>query len=287
MKTIVMIILILLVLMIGENLRELHYFQVTTYQIKSGKLKELKKTRKIVFLSDLHNCSYGKDNEELLAAIMREHPNMILIGGDMLVRADGCSYEQTLKFLSKLPEICEVYCANGNHEQKLKEYPEEYEQSYEDYKRRLVAAGIHLLENESAEVCWDDIRIKITGLEIPLSGYERFRARRVEQEEVEERIGLSDSAYQILLAHHPAYMEAYKAWGADLILSGHYHGGVAQIPGIGGVIAPDFRLFPRYSGGLYEENDAAIVVSKGLGTHSVPVRLFNPAELIVLEFGES
>lgn len=279
-----MIILILLVLVIGENLRELQYFQVTTYRIKSRKLKGLKRTKKIVFLSDLHNCSHGKDNEELFAAIEREQPDMILVGGDMLVRADGCSYEQTLKFLSRLPGICEVYCANGNHEQKLKECPEEYEQSYADYKRRIVEAGIYLLENESAEVCWDDIKIKITGLEIPLSGYERFRARRVEKEDVEERIGLADSSYQILLAHHPAYVEVYKAWGADLILSGHYHGGVARIPGIGGVIAPDFRLFPGYSGGLYEENDAVIVVSKGLGTHSVPVRLLNPAELIVLEF---
>lgn len=287
MKTIVMMVLILLFLIIGENLRELHDFQVTTYQVKSGKLKGLKRSRKVLFLSDLHNCSYGKDNGELLGAMIREHPDLILIGGDMLVRADGCSYEQTVEFLSKLPGICQVYCANGNHEQKLKEYPEEYEQSYEDYKRRLVAAGIHLLENETAEVWWDDIKVKITGLEIPLSGYERFRAKRVEKKDVEERVGMADSAYQILMAHHPAYIETYKEWGADLILSGHYHGGVARIPGIGGVIAPDFRLFPKYSGGLYEEKGATIVVSNGIGTHSVPVRLFNPAELVVLKFGKN
>lgn len=277
-------ILILFLLVAGENFRELHSFQVTFYQVKSGKLKGLKKRRRVVFLSDLHNCSYGEDNGELLAAIEKAQPDMILVGGDMLVRSDGNSYEHTVEFLSKLPGICEVYCANGNHEQKLKECPEEYQQSYEDYKRRIVEAGIHLLENEAAQICWDGIKIRITGLEIPLYGYDRFRARRIEQEEIEERIGRADSSYQILLAHHPAYMEAYKEWGADLILSGHYHGGVARIPGVGGVIAPDFRLFPRYSGGMYEEDTSTIVVSRGLGAHSVPVRLLNPAELIVLEF---
>lgn len=284
MNTIVMIILILILLVVGENLRELHHFQVTTYQVKSWKLKGLKNPKKVVFLSDLHNCSYGKDNGELFAAIEGEHPDIILIGGDMIVRADGHSYEHTVEFLSKLPGICDVYCANGNHEQKLKECAEKYKQSYTDYKHKLMEAGIHFLENESEDIWWDDIRIKITGLEIPLSGYDRFRSKQIEKKEVEERIGAADSAYQILMAHHPAYIGTYKKWGADLILSGHYHGGAVCIPGIGGVIAPDFRLFPRYSGGFYEENGAAIVVSKGLGTHSVPVRLFNPAELIVLEF---
>ena len=68
-----------------------------------------------------------------------------------------------------------------------------------------------------------------------------------------------------------------------MILSGHYHGGVMQLPGIGGVISPDFTLFPKYSGGIYREGAQTVVVSRGLGTHSVPVRLWNWPELIVLE----
>lgn len=64
-----------------------------------------------------------------------------LIGGDMLVRKDGNSYDKTVHFLAKLPGICPVYCANGNHEQKLKELPDKYEQSYEEYKKALTASG--------------------------------------------------------------------------------------------------------------------------------------------------
>ena len=60
---------------------------------------------------------------------------LILIGGDMLVRKDGNFYDKTVHFLAKLPGICPVYCANGNHEQKLKELPDKYEQSYEEYKK--------------------------------------------------------------------------------------------------------------------------------------------------------
>ncbi|MFR8545685.1 MAG: metallophosphoesterase, partial [[Clostridium] scindens] len=106
--------------------------------------------------------------------------------------------------------------------------------------------------------------------------------RPMEEEEIESRVGTADSSYQILLAHNPAYVAAYRKWGADLILSGHLHGGIVRIPGIGGVIAPDFTLFPKYSGDIYREEDATVVVSKGLGAHSVPIRLLNPAEMVVL-----
>ena len=88
--------------------------------------------------------------------------------------------------------------------------------------------------------------------------------------------------FQILLAHNPVYMDTYKKWGADLVLSGHLHGGVVRIPGFRGVITPQFRLFPKYSGEFRSEDDTAIIVSKGLGTHTFHIRFLNPAEVVVV-----
>ena len=93
---------------------------------------------------------------------------------------------------------------------------------------------------------------------------------------------VDDTKYQVLLAHNPPYMQAYCKWGADLILSGHLHGGVVRLPGIGGVISPQFHLFPKYSGELTVEGETSIVVSKGVGTHTFKVRFLNPAEIVVL-----
>lgn len=108
---------------------------------------------------------YGEENERLLESIRNQHPDLILIGGDMLVRKDGNSYDKTVHFLAKLPGICPVYCANGNHEQKLKELPDKYEQSYEEYKKALTASGIHMLENASETVKLDEVPVKLSGLE--------------------------------------------------------------------------------------------------------------------------
>ena len=138
-KIILIIVAVFIVYCLIEMIRELRDFRVTKYRICSQKLNGIKKEKKIIFLSDLHNRMYGEENERLLESIRNQHPDLILIGGDMLVRKDGNSYDKTVHFLAKLPGICPVYCANGNHEQKLKELPDKYEQSYEEYKKALTA----------------------------------------------------------------------------------------------------------------------------------------------------
>ena len=282
-KIILIIVAVFIVYCLIEMIRELRDFRVTKYRICSQKLNGIKKEKKIIFLSDLHNRMYGEENERLLESIRNQHPDLILIGGDMLVRKDGNSYDKTVHFLAKLPGICPVYCANGNHEQKLKELPDKYEQYYEEYKKALTASGIHMLENASETVKLDEVPVKLSGLEIPLGAYARFGKKELSLKEITDRIGEHGDDYQILLAHHPGYMKEYLAYGADLILGGHYHGCLVQLPGIGGVISTNFTLFPKYSGGIYQEGEQTAVVSRGLGTHSVPLRLWNWPELIVLE----
>jgi predicted MPP superfamily phosphohydrolase len=88
--------------------------------------------------------------------------------------------------------------------------------------------------------------------------------------------------FQILIAHNPIYFKNYAEWGADLVVSGHVHGGIVRLPLIGGVISPAIALFPRYDGGKYEQNGSTMVLSRGLGTHTIHVRVFNPGEVCVI-----
>lgn len=267
--------------------REVTRFRVVTYKIRSPKLKGLDSPERIVFLSDLHNQEYGEHNALLLEKIHEIQPALILIGGDMFVKKKSCPYEPALRFVQELAKSFPVYYANGNHEQMRKDNPEEYGQSYEDYKRTLERAGVHFVENDSMDFLLEQCRINVTGLEIPEEYYVHFHEPELPMEAVTERIGQpEEDVYQILLAHNPTYMDRYVEWGADLVLSGHLHGGVVRIPGAEGVISPAFKIFPKYSGGYYREKNTDIVVSKGLGVHTIKVRLFNPAEVVVLEIAE-
>lgn len=287
-KTIEFIAFVLLTLAsatLAEVWRELHCFKVTRYQIKSDKKGNSAAKLHIVFLSDLHNHLYGKNNEKLLSAIREEQPDLILVGGDMLVGKAGRDWSVAAELMREMTGIAPVWCANGNHEQRMHEQPEFYGDEYWKYKRQLEEVGVHFLVNASEEIQVKGARIHLYGMELPFGCYKKgWKARPLQTKEMRERIGEADpNAYCILLAHHPLYAETYWKWGADLVLSGHLHGGIARLPFLGGVISPQFRLFPRYSGDCYEKDGRYIVVSKGLGTHTINFRFLNPAELVVLD----
>lgn len=271
------------VLMCIEIYRELHHFSVVHYQIKTPKFPAGIPEQKIVFLSDLHNHEYGDHNEKLVNAIKAVKPDMILVTGDMLVGKKGRSFDKAASFMTQLPQIAPVYYANGNHEQRMHENEEYYGDAYWRYKEKLENSGVIFLVNENCRLNWYGHSEILYGLEIPAECYARLRGYHLTAEEIEIRLGKADpEAYRILLAHNPGYVKMYQEWGADLILSGHLHGGIIRLPGIGGVVDPQAGVFPRYSGSCYREGSTSIVVSKGLGTHTVNIRLFNPAELIVL-----
>lgn len=283
MKKGIVFLIIICVLCVGEWIRELCTFRVTHYQIHSPKLNALKKERKIVFLSDLHNKCYGKENSKLLEAIRKENPECILIAGDMIVGRVGDSVESTKKFIEKLTEIAPVYYENGNHEYRMKIDTEKYGNVYETYRKELKECGVHFLENSKVTLQWDGILTTIYGLEIPEKCYTRWKKVPFTQDEMKHLLGEADpEEYRILLAHNPVYTATYLEWGADLSLSGHLHGGIVRLPFLGGVITPQMKLFPKYSGELTQEGDAAVVVGKGLGTHTINVRFLNPAEVVVL-----
>lgn len=274
---------VILALCIAEWMREIFTFQITHYDIVSEKLNKLTEEKKIVFLTDLHNNSYGKNNEKLIAAVKSQNPDLILIGGDMLVGKPEASTKVAEDFVWKLTEICPVYYANGNHEQRMKIYPERFGTKYQEYKTSLEQSGVQFLENEHIDLMFDTCQTQIHGLEIPRGAYKKFRKTVVSLGQIEECIGQADlSKYQILLAHNPIYADTYLEWGADIVLSGHLHGGVVRLPGVGGIITPQFRLLPKYSGELTVKDGKSVVVSKGLGTHTIKIRFLNPAEVIVL-----
>ena len=263
-----------------ENFRELSQFQMTYYDIITDKIN---KDCKILFLSDLHSKEYGTDNCKLLASAKEAKPNIILVGGDMIIGRIAGYNEKTVEFIKELSKIAPVYYALGNHEQRMQEEKELYGDLYEQYVSALVDAEVHFLINKTQSIVEENINI--TGLNIPMVAYEKLKKYdKYSVQDMEAVIGemKDDTKYNVLLAHNPTYMSIYKQWGADLILAGHFHGCAVRIPGIGGIISPQFHFLPKYSGGCYKSKDKNVIVSRGLGEHTIKVRIFNMPELIVL-----
>lgn len=264
-----------------EMKKELSEFCVRRYTLKVPYETECKEPVKLIFVSDLHGKKYGRENEDLIRAIRNEQPDYILSGGDILTRSEEITDHTAIQFYQKLSKICPVYAANGNHEQRMKENEEYYGSRYARLRQELQRAGVKMLENESCDIDMKGIPVTLSGLEIPLRCYSHFKTVPYDVSEMISQIGNSrKDRFQILLAHNPAYMKQYAQWGSKLTLSGHLHGGIIRIPGIGGLITPQAKLFPKYSGDMYIKDNKACIVSRGLGTHTINIRLMNPAEVV-------
>lgn len=260
------------------NIRDMNRFVVREHTFTSAKIN---KEITFVFLSDLHDKSYGKDNRKLLEAIDKAKPDALLVGGDMIVARPEEENDSAKAFMHALAKKYTIYYGMGNHEYRSDLYREKYGEMYDEYTQPLMKQGVRFLRNEM--MCLEDFNIRIRGAEIDRRFYKRFVVRHMEDTYLEEILGVNDGcSYEILLAHNPDYFKQYASYGADLTLSGHVHGGIIRLPFIGGIASPAVRFFPKYNGGLYRKGNSNMIVSCGLGTHTLPMRIFNPAELIVI-----
>lgn len=275
------ILVVCILTCIWVMLYDSHHFVVRTHTVKD---KRIKKRKKAIVIADLHNKKYGKENEILLNTIREINPDCVLIAGDILTAVPGKDMDPAVSFLRELSKNYPVYYGNGNHEHRIKLYPETYGTMAEEFGNSLKESGIEPLVNR--HVSFPESGLSVYGSEIDRRFYKRFHVTEMEPDYLDKTLGKPDeSLYTILLAHNPDYFKQYADWGADLVLSGHVHGGVVRIPLWGkGVISPSLRLFPKYDGGVFFEKNTTMILSRGLGAHTIPVRVFNPGEIWVVDF---
>ena len=261
-------------------------FKVTRYKLRTGvRTRGTDRPFSVVFLSDLHNMSDGEDNSALLLEIRNQNPEAVFAAGDMLVGSTEPQMDAAMSLMDELTKKYPVYCVNGNHEQRLKAFPDRYGEQYQKYSDAIKSFGVHLLENSCERLEINRMPITVWGYELPIEYYRRGRKAELLEMQITEVLGAPDeNSFNILLAHNPVYFPTYAAWGADLTLSGHLHGGIVRLPFVGGVISPQIRLFPKYTHGMYTENGKKLITSAGLGSHTINLRINNPPELVVIDF---
>lgn len=257
---------------------ERELLSVERTRIVTDKMKE---NRTLVFLSDLHSHEFGAGNQRLLNAVKEVGPAAVLIGGDMMVSKATADLGVSLSLLRELLKLCPVYYGNGNHELRLNRERRRYGTLYDRYVERITDMGVVFLPNQTAYFGED---IAITGIDLEEKFYRKRCPAHLLPEEIERLAGKAEKdRFQILLCHSPLFFRSCRAWGADLTLSGHFHGGTIRLPYLGGVMTPQLQFFLPWCAGEFEEEGARMVVSRGLGTHSVNIRLNNKPQLVVLE----
>lgn len=226
---------------------------------------------RIVVLSDLHGAEFGQDNENLFAAVAAERPEYIFFLGDLEDRYRGPREGYAAEIAQGLSAIAPTYYVTGNHEWAIGEVP--------NMKETLAANGVTVLSNQFVTLERNGDAIVLAGIDDP-NGY---ADQKTPEELAAEVYAAYGDPFWILLAHrNNRFASQYSLLGADLVCSGHAHGGIIRLPFTDGLVSHDLDLFPAYTAGLYEENGSALFVTRGLGNSGPSFRVFNRPEVAVV-----
>ena len=245
--------------------------QIEAFTYASPRLPEGFDGCTVVQLSDLHGASFGEDNAELIAAVAAQDPDLIFLTGDIQDRYRKTPASYTAAIGRAMAGIAPTYFVTGNHEWAFPDVRE--------LKRSLKDAGVTVLTNEFVALERDGGVIFLAGIDDP-NGFADQKSPEALAEEVKAAAG---GGFWMLLAHRNNYFEKqYSSLGADLVISGHGHGGLIRLPFTDGLISVERTLFPSYTSGFYQFNGRDVFVSRGLGNSGPSFRLFNRPQLVTL-----
>lgn len=262
----ILILILIIIILIPFCLYQNKHLVITTYTYESEKLGADLDGYRIVQISDLHNAAFGKENKKLLETIRSCSPDIIIITGD-LVDSNHTNVERAVAFVKEAVKIAPVYYVTGNHEYWLD--PSENEQMMQG----ILAAGAYDLDDEAVRIKKGDSSFLLVGLD----------DQHLSDETLKNLLQEQKNELSIVLAHEPQYLQNYANAEADLVLTGHAHGGQIRLPFVGGIVAPDQGFLPEYTSGQYNNTDTEMIVSRGLGNSIIPVRLFNYPEVVCVE----
>lgn len=230
---------------------------ITHYRVPAPSLS---RAYRLALVTDLHNCRW----DNVAATIRREHPDAVVIAGDLLGNLDTRG-AQSLEFLRNITPDFPVFYGLGNHERLLGE----------DAHHVIRETGAVLLINEAAVFG----ELQIGGLAPDL----REQKALIDASHLSfVRDFSAMPGYRVLLCHRPEwYFLGIRDCDIPLVLSGHAHGGQVRLFGHP-VFSPGQGLFPKYAQGMHE---GRLIVSRGLGNHTICPRFFNAPELCLITIG--
>ena len=287
--------------------------EFSNYRFLKEGLEKEKDLLRILHLSDLQGASFGENNVELLSKVSDAKPHLIVFTGDLVDRRMHVDkdFGPTIEFMSNIKKIAPTFFSYGNHELAFSS------STVHDLREKLENAGVVVLDGnsyiqeiqisepmnngEQRNLDLDSGISKFRNLRVLLTGFpERLlmvkgknrtkknsdvdlKVVRCAVDELKGKRRESQCDISVLLGHEPQFLEEYSVAEYDYIFSGHAHGGQIRVPFLGGLFSPGQGILPKYTSGVHKAGDGHMIVSRGLGNSSFPIRIFNRPEIILAE----
>ena len=248
--------------------------KTTEYSLETGKITC---PLTVTVLSDLHFSAFGKDNCRLVKAVRDTSPDVILLAGDFFDYHHGrTNTEKTVATFRALCSVAPVYMAPGNHDIRYDV------QTGENYREYAENAGVTVLDGEYADIEIKGQKVRIGGI-FDHSIYPEDYGKRWYSSPVYEYLKDFENtdSLSLLMMHRPnTFIYTDDRWHFDAVFSGHCHGGIWQIPLLGGVFASEQGFLPEYDKGEFDIAGTKMFLSSGLEGYYIVPRIFNRVEIL-------
>lgn len=225
---------------------------------------------RIALIGDVHTGAWFIDDRKLQRIVdltNQQQPDLIVLLGDYMVANSWHGHrvepEVTAAALKNLKAPLGVYAVLGNHD---------WWYNGEKVRNAFEQNGIHVLENEIAEIKWRDNSFWLAGLSDLWT-----RPQHINETIAKVPLG----ATVIALTHNPDIFPRLPQ-SVPLLLAAHTHGGQVTLPLIGAAVVPS-DYGQKYTAGHVFENGHHLFVTTGIGTSILPVRFRVPPEIVILK----
>ena len=238
---------------------EPYWLEVTRVNLSSPKLAGATRPIRLAHISDLHCDPVERVENQLIATLKLEKPDLIVFTGDTMNRADSLPVlKQTL---TQLAAIAPTFSVKGN-----------WDVWYYPTLDLFGGTGVKELNNEA-------VKFDVAGTNLWLVGAPIAALPKFDQ----AFANVPPDAYKVMLYHFPDELAEAQKRRVDLYCAGHTHGGQIALPFYGALIT--FSKFDKkYESGLFHEGETWMYVNRGIGCEGTPhFRFFARPEVTMIE----
>lgn len=289
---VVCVIFAFVLLVLGVNFVKNFNFKESFYTVSSRKVYE---PFRIIQISDLHETSFGNNNENLIKRIKKLNPDLIVFTGDIV---ESSSFnESTRALLKACADLTASYYVYGNNEEEAafdstmtlddldKKFGSETKllSSDKELKKAIESTGVKVLMNEYVTVDIKGNKVDIFGcLTANPSAFWNYAGVNFNKYANE-----NTGNFKLFITHEPyVFTELPDENYGDAALAGHTHGGIIKVPVLGALYEKSYGLFPERKGyvvkGKTTVNHTQLIIDSGLSNKGI-VRIGNQPELVIVD----
>lgn len=222
--------------------------------------------KRIVQLSDLHLEQLRLSSAQLQTEVNAQNPDLLVLTGDLI--SSRSDMDKVAGYLQPLKARFGKYMVMGNND-----YSHFSRTLFNRYFELLKGIGWIPLINDAEPI--KDLNLWVIGVDDPATAHDDVT------KSYSKLAGLKEHPFRLVLSHSTDSLDDVSKYGAELLLTGHTHGGQIRLPGMKPLITNTYLGDEGIYEGYHVIEGVPLYINRGIGESILPIRFNVPPEIAI------